>query len=323
MVESLITKYRPQKLDDIIGNESTKRTLRELLDKKAKRSFMFIGERGCGKTTMGFVIGKEVGSKEIYEYNTANTRGIDTIRNIDEDCRYAPLEGSSKVYILDECHKLTNEAQNALLKLTEKPPPRVYFILCTTDQSKLIPTLADEGRVAKFEMQKLVYPDMSYLLDEILEKEKADSFPRAAKREIIKQADGIPRKAIALLEKVISLRDETIILQILKDLTIDETETIDLCRLLVSPWNPNKWKQMASILKNLKDEPEDVRYAIIGYMKRVMWDNDMGTKTNLADFILGQFNNSFIWSRDGGLTSACYRVALFQMKLAREKKDGL
>jgi DNA polymerase III gamma/tau subunit len=323
MVESLITKYRPKTLDDVVGNEATKKTLRELLDKKAKRSFMFIGERGCGKTTLGLVVGNEVGSKEIFEYNTANTRGIDTIRGIDEDCRYAPLEGSCKVYILDECHKLTNEAQNALLKLTEKPPPRVYFILCTTDQSKLIKTLSDEGRVTKFEVEKLTYPNMSLILDTILEKEKATKFPRVAKREIIKQADGIPRKAIAILEKVIGFTDEKEILEILKDLTIDDTEVIDLCRLLIKPYRPGKWKQVASILKGLTEEPEDIRAAVQGYVKQVMFGNDIGTKTNLAHFVLTQFNTSFMYSREGGLVDACYKVMLFQIKLQREKKDGL
>ncbi len=308
---SLDTKYRPRTFNKMIGNESTITSLKSMLAKteEQQRSFIFYGPTGCGKTTLARIISRRLGCKEFLEYNAANTRGIDTIRDIDASCRYAPLEGKVKVYLLDECHKLTNEAQNALLKLTEEPPPRVYFILCTTELRKLIPTLLS-GRLARFKVEPLNYHQITELLDSVLEGEGRTAlgmtdFPRKAIRQIAKLADGCPRDALSLLDTVIDIEDEEELLQAILDSKIKEGEVIELCRMLLET-RQNRWPDIVNLLKTITEEPEDIRYGILGYMEKVLMNNPDGRVSR----IMLEFEESVMYSRRPGLLNACYRVLM-------------
>ena len=165
---SLFNKYRPTSFDEIKGNKQIISSLPELLQKDDRpHSFLIHGPTGCGKTTIGRIIANELGcvGSDFREVDSADFRGIDTIREIRKNSLFKPLEGKVRVWLIDECNKLTNDAQNALLKILEDSPPHVYFVLCTTDPQKLIPAI--KGRCAQYQVAPLLERELFGLLRKI------------------------------------------------------------------------------------------------------------------------------------------------------------
>jgi len=198
--QPLHIKYRPQTFDELIGNETTIESLKSILqrEKGEIRSFLFTGPSGCGKTTIARIMANELkcSDRDLQEYNSSNTRGIDTIREIANNCRYSPLNGKVKIYLLDEIHKATNDAQNALLKLLEDTPNHVRFILCTTDPEKLLKTI--KTRCSTFVVSSLQRAKIMKLLKWVCEEEKCDISQKVIQK-IAECADGSPRQSLVLL----------------------------------------------------------------------------------------------------------------------------
>jgi DNA polymerase-3 subunit gamma/tau len=166
---SLYQKYRPTKLSEILGNRETVMTLKGMFKKKdIPHVFLFHGSTGTGKTTIARIIATELGCAEnnLIEIDMAQFRGIDTVREIRKNCQYTPLGGGVRVYVIDECGKMTGDAQAAFLKILEDTPTHVYFMLCTTDPQSLLPTV--KGRCSQFQMQLLDDEQMEQLLTNVV-----------------------------------------------------------------------------------------------------------------------------------------------------------
>ena len=250
---SLYLKYRPESFDDIIGNEDTIQVLRNQLARDSKqpisRSLLFHGPTGCGKTTLGRIVAQELGAvgNDLREIDSADFRGIDTIRDIRRQSTYKPLEGPCRVWILDECHKMTGDAQTALLKALEDTPSHVYYILCTTEPQKLLPTI--RGRCAQYQVQPLSEKDMKKLLRRVV-KAEGESLSKEIYDQIIQDSLGHPRNALQVLSQVLSV-EENKRMEMAKRTAETQSKTIELCRALVSG---DPWKKVSGILKGLKDE---------------------------------------------------------------------
>ena len=297
-------KYRPNTFDELVGNESLVDSLRSILARTEgqPRTFLFQGPSGCGKTTLARIMKNELNcsDEDFHEYNSANTRGIDTIREIRSTVDYQPWLGKVKIYLMDEVHKLTNDAQNAVLKLLEDTPDHVRFILCTTDPEKLLKAI--RTRCTTFQVQALQKRSITKLLKNVCKQERitvTSDFEKVLD-EIARVSEGLPRKALVILDQVVDLNDEDA-LKAIEKIMLNESTTIELCRLLIENV-PNKWKQMAAFLKTLQDEPESVRYAILGYLGSVLLNNgDMKTAQ-----LISTFSESFMYSGKAGLIAACF-----------------
>lgn len=301
--------YRPKDFDEVMGNEATIRSLQAVLAREDKpHAFMFTGPKGCGKTTLARIVSKEVGctSAGLNEYNTANTRGIDTIRDIDRGCRYAPLTGGSILYIMDECHKLTNDAQNALLKLLEEPPKHVYFCLCTTNSEKMLETVKDRCHIYKVKL--LSSMQIKRLLRTVLKAEKIENFPMEAVSEIARVSEGTPRRALVVLDGVIDIEDEGELIEAISEALIGEQEVIELCRMLIAVPQVNKWKQVSQLLRGIDEEPEGVRYGILKYLNTTILGCNEDTAERI-DAIINCFLDSYMYTGIAGLTSSCYQAS--------------
>jgi DNA polymerase-3 subunit gamma/tau len=302
---ALHTKYRPKSLEEVEGNDVIKAGLTAICKRKPEdmpHSFLFQGPKGCGKTTFAGVLRRILGcEKESYLcYNASNTRGIDTIREIDENCQYGPVVGNIKVYLLDEAHKLTNDAENALLKALEEPPPHVYFILCTTEPEKILGTIKD--RCSIYTVRPLTRSGIVTLLEKITAAEQR-TIPKKVLREIAKISDGSARKSLVVLDAIIDLDTETEMMDAIIDTSFSETDVREICQILLGFHDSNKWEKIQPMLRGLRGEPEQVRYGIMNYLEKVLLGKRHHVK--IAEMI-SLFMPSTFYTGKAGLTYAIY-----------------
>ena len=298
---NLYNEYRPDKFDELYGNEEIVNSLVSLFKAdKVPHVFLFTGPSGCGKTTLARIIRTELecSDADYLEVDSADFRGIDTIRGIRANMVYAPQQGPCRVILLDEVHQLTKDAQDALLKALEDTPEHIYFILATTNPEKLIPTV--KTRCTTYEVSPLSREDMSELLCDITRHEEKEIHSEAL-ANIIKTAKGSPRLAINALESIINI---SLKLQSKAVFSADDAETRckDLAKALVS--KPT-WKKIAGILKTMEDDPETVRRGVIGYHSAILLN---GKDNPMSFLVLEAFQDNFYDSGKAGLVRACYEV---------------
>lgn len=295
-------KYRPDNFDEMVGNENLVETLKGTVAKKDRpHSFLFHGPTGCGKTTLGRIIAKELGveGQDLREIDSADFRGIDTVREIRKQSQYRPLEGPCRVWILDECHKMSNDAQNALLKALEDTPPHVYYILCTTDPQKLLSTI--RSRCSQFQVSPLSEIEMKKLLRRVVKAEN-ESLEKKVYDQIVQDSFGHPRNALQILGQVLMVSTEKRLQVATKSAEL-QSQTIELCRALIQGLS---WNKVSAILKGLKDQDaEGIRRAVLGYCQAVLLK---ATQDDHAAKVMEEFIEPFYNSGFPGLVLACYSV---------------
>lgn len=219
---TLYLKYRPQTIDEI-DITSVRESLTNILKSgNIPHAFLFSGPRGTGKTSLARILAKAINciSKnppcnkcescisitngnniDVIEMDAASNRGIDDIRTLRDAVKLAPSSSKAKIYIIDECHMLTTEASNALLKTLEEPPAHVYFILATTNPEKLIDTI--KSRVTIIEFSKATSEEIMRSLQRIIDKEEI-KIKKEEINKLVKLARGSFRDAVKLLEQFTS-----------------------------------------------------------------------------------------------------------------------
>ena len=200
---ALYRKYRPSAFKDVRNQDHIVSVLEGAIEKNAiPHALLFTGSRGTGKTTVARIFAREIGADEIdiYEVDAASTRGIDSIRELQEAAYTLPYKSAYKVYIIDEVHMLTKEAFNAFLKTLEEPPAHVIFILATTEADKLLDTITSRCQVFQFRA-----PSREVLRTAALDVAKKEKFKLTADgADIIAiAADGSFRDMLGVVQKVI------------------------------------------------------------------------------------------------------------------------
>jgi DNA polymerase-3 subunit gamma/tau len=300
---SLYLKYRPTSLEAVKGNEELVASLDAMLNNKktCPHSFLLTGPTGCGKTTIGRIIAERLGSKgsDCREIDSADFRGIDTIRDIRKNSQYMAMESECRVWILDEIHRATPDALSALLKILEDTPSHVYFVLCTTDPQKLLPTL--KGRCSTFVVKPLEDEMMKRLLKRIVRQEEGQIDDQILE-QIVSSAQGHPRNALQILDQVLRVDPEQQ-LEIAKHGAEVTAQIIDLCRILTS--SKTRWKEIAAILTALKvgEDPESIRRVILGYCQAILLK---GAENNSVAAVMEAFMEPTYNTGFPGIVFACY-----------------
>lgn len=265
----LYTDIRPKSLDELYGNRSTIEAIRALFEdgpEKAPRAFLLTGPSGTGKTTTARIIASMVGCSEIdlVEMNAADSRGIDTIRELIARSEIRPMASKYRVFILDEFHQSTGAAQNCLLKAIEDGPKHCFWIICTTDLQGIIKTI--QNRCNIFRMNPLRPAEMAELIRKSALTLTEDGIEPELIELISEASGGSPRKALVILEKVIfvpSLKDAKEIIKAEPDAEAGEsTELLELLKAVSYGKNP---KKVIGLLSELQDDPEKTRIALVNF----------------------------------------------------------
>jgi DNA polymerase III subunit gamma/tau len=221
----LARKYRPQRFDDLIGQEHVARTLTNAIALgRVHHAFLFTGARGIGKTSAARILAKALccakgptanpcgecaicqsiasgQSVDVLEIDGASNTGVDDVRTLREGVRYVPAEARLKVYIIDEVHMLSTSAFNALLKTLEEPPPHVVFIFATTEVHKIPATIL--SRCQRYDFKLLATATLAEHLGKILQNEKIPAEADAV-RLLAREAAGSVRDALSLMDQVLA-----------------------------------------------------------------------------------------------------------------------
>ncbi len=219
----LYRKYRPQKLEDIVGQTHIKTALTNAINlNKISHAYLFTGPRGTGKTSTARILAKSLNCVngptvtpcekcescvsitntvpiDVIEIDAASNRSVEDAHNILEKVQYAPVNGKYKIYIIDEVHMLTTQAFNALLKTLEEPPKNVIFILATTESHKVLDTI--KSRCQRFDFKRITTSDIIEHLKKISKKENIN-ITDGALATIAKSSAGGMRDSLALLDQV-------------------------------------------------------------------------------------------------------------------------
>jgi DNA polymerase-3 subunit gamma/tau len=227
----LARKYRPQQFEDLIAQEHISRTLKNALNLgRLSSGYLFTGPRGTGKTTTARILAKAMNcaegpastpcdkcpscleiisgsSLDVMEIDAASNTGVDDIRTLRENVRYLPSSGKKRIYIIDEVHRLSGSAFDALLKTLEEPPPHVVFIFATTEPFKVPETI--RSRTQRYDFRRVSVQELAAHVRKIASAENI-KIDDEALFIIARKADGAVRDSLSLLDQLAAFSDEPI-----------------------------------------------------------------------------------------------------------------
>lgn len=257
MHKALYRVYRPQKFEDVVGQEHITKTLRNQIENNnIGHAYLFSGTRGTGKTSTAKIFARAVNCLEsieqepcnecevckdilhdnimdVVEIDAASNNSVDDIRELRENVKYSPTKAKYKVYIIDEVHMLSQGAFNALLKTLEEPPSYVIFILATTEPHKIPATIL--SRCQRFDFKRVTVKDITSRMKKICVEENIDVEEKALNL-IARNSQGALRDALSILDQCISFGDNKIEYKDVVELlgTVNVEQLFDLAQYIIN-----------------------------------------------------------------------------------------
>lgn len=292
---------RPTAFKQVVGQDGAVAQLQALgkSPEGMPHCILFTGPSGCGKTTLARIVRRKLkcSDADFCEVNAADNRGIEMVRAIQGRVGLSPMDGESRVWLIDEAHALTSDAQGAFLKLLEEPPSHVYFMLATTNPEKLKPTI--KTRCTTITVQAISEADLMGLVQRIGEERGTPLYGSVAAK-LAEVAEGSARKALVLLQQVIGIEGEQKQIDVLQKADV-KAAAFEIAKALQSG---AKWPKVAALLRECDEDPEGIRWMILSYFSKVALGGDGGR----AVAILEEFQENYFDTKKAGLIINCYRA---------------
>lgn len=268
-VQSLAVKYRPKIWSDVCEQSCIRVILEEQLQTQTfKNSYLFCGPAGCGKTTCARIFANEInnGKGNPIEMDAASNSGVDDVRNIAQQAKTKSLDSEYKVFIIDECHAISNTGWQAFLKLIEEPPAKSIFIFCTTDPQKIPKTIL--SRVQRYDFRRISQKGIVDRLNYIIAVENSITPQNIhidtpdAIEYISKLSEGGMRDAITMMDKCLSLSKDLTLENVVKALGVID---YDIMLKLTDALIDMKPKEVIEIIEGLYAQGKDLKRFVKSY----------------------------------------------------------
>ena len=263
-MKSLATIYRPNDFDSVKCQESIIKILNRQLElEQFNNVYLFCGPSGCGKTTIARIFANKVNKSNgsPIEIDAASNNGVDNVRTIIDSANERSLDSEYKIYIIDECHMLTTQSWNALLKTIEEPPKYTIFLFCTTDPQKIPDTI--KNRCMRFNLTRIPYEDIKSRLLYICREENYDNYEETCDY-IAKTSNGQMRDAIATLEKCASFSTDLYIENSLKAINLI---SYDLLFKLINAIIDGNEEEVLNIINDLYLSGNDLKLFVDQFLE--------------------------------------------------------
>ena len=316
MHKALYRVYRPQKFEDVVGQEHITKTLRNQIENNnIGHAYLFSGTRGTGKTSTAKIFARAVNCLEsknqepcnncdvckdilndnimdVVEIDAASNNSVDDIRELRESVKYSPTKAKYKVYIIDEVHMLSQGAFNALLKTLEEPPSYVIFILATTEPHKIPATIL--SRCQRFDFKRVTVKDITSRMKKICSEEDIEVEDKALNL-IARNSQGALRDALSILDQCISFGDKKIEYNDVVELlgTVNIEQLFDLAQYIIN----QDTKESLKVLNEFIVWGKDIRNLIndlIDHFRNLMIckvSTDLDEIISLPDEIIDQLRS--------------------------------
>ncbi len=259
-------KYRPKTFDDVIGQDSTIKSLKQMLVTYTLPHAILLCSKspGVGKTTLGRIIASELKCDDhnLIEIDGASNNGIDNMRNLQDVVKHKGMGlNSTRVVIIDEGHRVTKPAWDSVLKIIEEPPQFLYWVICTTDAAALPKTIL--SRCTKFTLKDMTIDTIVKLLTKVADAESIKLLPKTISL-IASESNGSCRDALVYLNQVRGCLTDDEVREVIGTVK-DEVDVIDLCRVIVNKKAP--YLNVVAMLKDLKDNnPFTIKTIMVNYL---------------------------------------------------------
>ena len=322
--QSLATKYRPTDFSSLTEQSAIKDILENQIKTNSfQHGYLFTGPAGTGKTTSARIFASMIndGKGNPIEVDAASNSGVDNIRQIIDDAKRKPLDAEYKIFIVDECHSLSDSSWQALLKTLEEPPKFTIFIFCTTNPEKIPATIL--SRVQRYNFQKISNEGIFNRLNMILETESKESdipisWSTDALEFIAKVSSGGMRDAITLMDKCLSLSNDLTLENVLKTIGSEDYSTFIT---FLSALEEKEKEVSIKVIEDVYNAGKDVKqfmkdfarfilevekYTIYGNFDYVNLPNTLESNLeqlnsvdlfNVMDFVVS-LNNNIKWEND-------------------------
>jgi DNA polymerase III gamma/tau subunit len=271
-------KYRPTKLEEVVGQKSVVNTLKTKSKvNEIPHAMIFHGPSGVGKTTLARIVASLLDAPDVLEVDGASYTGVDDMRDIANYLKYPSLQGNKRKFlILDEAHMLSKNAWNSWLKMIEEPPEHVYFAFCTTEYSRVLDTI--KTRCTSFKLNPIKDAEVKQTIKTIVQKENIKIEERFIDK-VVTESRGSLRQAIVYLEQIKDAPVEEI--DNILNTAIERDEVTMLCRYVVDEITNLDYKLFVQKINTVSHiDPESLKILIVGYMTQCIFKNE---KASLYD----------------------------------------